>query len=116
MSVPRFAGTPCWIDLLVPDPAAAAFYGAVLGWTFDDGADMDGYRMARAGGAVVAAIGPGNSDHPRPPGWNVYLHAPDADAAVAVAQAAGGSVLTAPQAHGTSGVVEDSGFDGGWCM
>ena len=37
-------GTPCWVDLSVPDVAGAlAFYSSVVGWTFvDTGADYGG--------------------------------------------------------------------------
>jgi predicted enzyme related to lactoylglutathione lyase len=32
------AGVPCWIDTAQPDPdAAAAFYGGLFGWEFEDG-------------------------------------------------------------------------------
>ncbi|MGH3670407.1 MAG: hypothetical protein ACRDSH_07200, partial [Pseudonocardiaceae bacterium] len=31
------SGTPCWVDLAVPDvEAATKFYGAILGWTYSD--------------------------------------------------------------------------------
>ncbi|MGH3923304.1 MAG: VOC family protein, partial [Pseudonocardiaceae bacterium] len=38
-------GTPCWVDLSVPDLAAAKeFYGAVFGWSFvDSGAEFGHY-------------------------------------------------------------------------
>ena len=31
------AGVPCWVDTSQPDPeAAAAFYGGLFGWEFED--------------------------------------------------------------------------------
>ena len=54
-------GTPNWVDLQTTDTdAAKAFYGGLLGWTFDDQPMPDGrvYSMAKVGEAQVAAIAP----------------------------------------------------------
>src|SRR3954451_4557219 len=53
-------GTPCWVDLSVPDVAGAvAFYAAVIGWTFvDTGADYGGYHIAQMDGRAAAGVGP----------------------------------------------------------
>ena len=54
-------GTPNWVDLQTTDTdAAKAFYGGLLGWTFDDQPMPDGrvYSMAKVGDAQVAAIAP----------------------------------------------------------
>ena len=51
-------GTPNWVDLQTTDTAAAkAFYGGLLGWTFEDSPMPDGqvYSMAKVGDAQVAA-------------------------------------------------------------
>ena len=55
------AGTPCWVDLSVPDLAAPKeFYGAVFGWSFlDSGADLGNYLICQVDGA------------PRPPSVRV---------------------------------------------
>lgn len=61
-------GVPCWVDTWQPDPQIAArFYGALLGWEFDEPRPMPGglegqYLVARLGGLAVAGIGqaPGN--------------------------------------------------------
>src|SRR4051794_41834404 len=55
------AGTPCWVDLAVPDvEAAVAFYADVVGWTFvDTGPDYGGYPIAQGDGPAAAGIGPG---------------------------------------------------------
>ena len=57
-------GTPCWTDLTVDDPdAAAAFYTAVLGWDVAPGDESTGgYRICSVGGRMVAGLGP------KPPG------------------------------------------------
>jgi predicted enzyme related to lactoylglutathione lyase len=40
------AGVPCWVDTSQPDPdAAAAFYGGLFGWEFEDAMPAPG-RMA----------------------------------------------------------------------
>lgn len=108
MTLDRFAGTPCWIDLPTPNAAAATrFYGAVLGWTFDGDVDGGGYIMAKAGDAVVAGIGPlsPESIEDVTPRWGVYLHTPDVAAAVARVQAAGTDavVLVEPRQLGPFG-------------
>ena len=43
-------GVPCWIELRVPDPAAAeAFYAGLFGWELEDG-------VARLDGRTVAGV------------------------------------------------------------
>jgi predicted enzyme related to lactoylglutathione lyase len=71
-------GVPCWIELGAPDPAAAAaFYGALFGWTVQAG-------VARLEGRAVAGIAAGA------PGWTTHVRVDDAGAAAARADAAGG--------------------------
>ena len=51
-------GTPCWYELTTRDTAASqAFYGALLGWAYQD-AGMEGfdYTLAMAGEAMVAGL------------------------------------------------------------
>ena len=52
-------GTPCWVDLSVPDVAGAvAFYSAVVGWTFvDTGPEYGGYHIAQVDGRAAAGLG-----------------------------------------------------------
>ena len=90
-----------WYELMTPDPkGAAAFYGAVVGWSIaaepDPAAgDMD-YRMigrsdgGNAGGvlALTADMLAGGAR----PVWLGYLHVDDVDAAVAAITADGGAV------------------------
>jgi predicted enzyme related to lactoylglutathione lyase len=88
------AGVPCWVDTLVPDPAATmSFYGELLGWTFD-GPGPGEYFVARLRGRDVAGVGA------QPPGapvaWNTYVSVASADRAAGAAAGAGGAVVAAP--------------------
>src|SRR4051794_41978111 len=60
------AGVPCWVDLTVPDVAAAkAFYGAVVGWTFQDTeAEYGGDVIPPANGGAGAGAGPPQTARP----------------------------------------------------
>jgi hypothetical protein len=71
-------GVPCWIELLAPEPAAAAaFYGELLGWTVAGG-------VARLDGREVAGIRQGYGAV-----WTTEIRVDDADAVTARALAAG---------------------------
>ncbi|WP_156839368.1 VOC family protein [Novosphingobium aquimarinum] len=97
-------GSFIWYELMTPDPdAAAAFYGAVIGWKIPPHPDpqsatggMD-YRMilrddgGMAGGVLKLTdemISGGAS-----PCWMPYLHAADVDAEIAAIEAEGGKLL-----------------------
>jgi predicted enzyme related to lactoylglutathione lyase len=72
-------GVPCWIELLAPEPdAAASFYGELLGWTVADG-------VARLDGRAVAGIRQGYGAV-----WTTAIRVDDAAALTARALAAGG--------------------------
>ncbi|MDN5748529.1 MAG: VOC family protein [Pseudonocardia sp.] len=90
------AGTPCWVDLAVPDlPAATAFYGAVLGWEFvDTGEEFGHYTLAQVGGRSAAAIAPVQPG--QPPGSTLYLASDDVDATAKLVAEHGGTVAVAP--------------------
>jgi hypothetical protein len=94
------AGVPCWADTSQPDPdAAAAFYGGLFGWKFEDmmSAGSPGrYLIARLRGGDVAAVSSLPEGAPPQPVWNTYIWVEDADEAVAKAREAGGSVLSEP--------------------
>ncbi len=105
-------GTPSWIDLGSPDPAAAAeFYGALFGWKaeMDPRPDAGGYGLFKLNGKSVAGLGPQmNTD--MPPFWAVYVTVADADATLEAAQAAGGTVVMGPMDvldAGRMGIVQD---------
>jgi predicted enzyme related to lactoylglutathione lyase len=94
-------GTPNWVDLQTTDPAAAkTFYSSLFGWTYDDMPtdDQGGvYSLAQVKGKDVAAIAgmpPGGDGIP--PHWNSYVSVSDVDAATALVEPAGGSVIMAP--------------------
>jgi predicted enzyme related to lactoylglutathione lyase len=89
-------GIPSWVDIGSPDPAAtAAFYGAIFGWTSEEGPpEAGGYRIALLNGKPVAGIGP--AMNPGPPYWSTYIAVEDADATAAKVTAAGGQVLAPP--------------------
>jgi predicted enzyme related to lactoylglutathione lyase len=88
------AGTPCWIDLSVPDLAKARkFYGDLFGWTTEVGPEeFANYTNASLGGRLVAGLVPQQSPD-QPVAWTTYLASEDAAATEAKVQAAGGTVL-----------------------
>ncbi|GAA2541025.1 VOC family protein [Pseudonocardia hydrocarbonoxydans] len=90
------AGTPCWVDLAVPDlPAATAFYGAVLGWEFvDTGEEFGHYTLAQVGGRSAAAIAPVQPGQPS--GSTLYLASDDVDATAKLVAEHGGTVAVEP--------------------
>ncbi|GHF78688.1 hypothetical protein FHX82_004465 [Amycolatopsis bartoniae] len=92
-------GTPCWVDVQVPDPKRAAeFYGPLLGWEFSD---QGGYLIALREGRGAAAIGQ------RPPGglsaWTTYLAVENADKTAAAIVEAGGRLMLEPGDVGPAG-------------
>lgn len=112
-------GMPVWLELGSPDPArAAAFYGALLGWEFEDMGEQYGhYTMifrpdsAEGGGEGRAPVGAYMTTDPQlnpyadgaSPGWTVYLATADLEAAARRATDAGGRVLFPPMAVGDMG-------------
>jgi uncharacterized protein len=90
-------GTPCWVDLFVPDTAAAGrFYGDVFGWTTTPPA-ADGYATFQLDGATVAGLGrlsPEMAAGGRPPSWTMYVRVADVDASVARATELGATIAT----------------------
>ncbi|MEU9703736.1 VOC family protein [Streptomyces sp. NPDC047981] len=101
MQLPYKPGTPCWIDLMVPDQQAALdFYCDLFGWQGEIGpAETGGYSVCTLKGKPVAgimkAMNPdGTVPDPLPPTvWTTYLSTNDLDAAVASATDAGGTVM-----------------------
>jgi predicted enzyme related to lactoylglutathione lyase len=90
-------GTPCWIDLGSPDPAASAdFYSALLGWTVEDlGPEAGGYRMCRLRGKPVAGLGP-QQQPGVPPYWTTYISVSDVENTTQAVRDAGGQVFVEP--------------------
>jgi uncharacterized protein len=99
------AGRPIWYELMTPDPGAVApFYRATLGWdipaeghAMPNGAE---YReIGRAGGGSaggVLTLTPAMTGGGALPGWMVYFHVDDVDAAVEKAEGMGASVQMPP--------------------
>jgi predicted enzyme related to lactoylglutathione lyase len=92
-------GALTWEDLRASDPdASRAFYGALFGYDYDRiemaGPDYTTFRLPSEQ-APLGGMG-GMMDSPEGTGshWLVYFGVTDTDAAVAAAQAAGGSVLS----------------------
>lgn len=98
-------GTPCWVDVMVTDPAAAKqFYAGVFGWDIQDGpAEMGDYSMCLLNGRPVAAITPKPDDNPFPDVWSTYLASDDLEATVAKAKEAGGTFMMEPMDVMTQG-------------
>jgi len=98
-------GTPCWIDVMVTDPAAAkTFYSDLFGWDIQDGPeDAGGYAMCMLNGRPAAAISPKPEGNPFPNVWSTYLASDDLDATVAKAKAAGSTFMMEPMDVMTAG-------------
>lgn len=92
-------GTPSWVDLATPDPAAAKeFYGALFGWQAEDAGppeETGGYAMFTLRGKNVAGVSPLMSED-QPAVWSTYVATDDADAVVARAKDAGGQPIVEP--------------------
>jgi predicted enzyme related to lactoylglutathione lyase len=91
-------GAFSWTELMTSDPAAAAkFYGALLGWTFDDMPEAQmpgGYRVVKVGETAVGGVmkfQPGAP--PMPPHWGSYVTVADLKATVDKVAGLGGKVL-----------------------
>ncbi len=91
-------GTPCWVDIAVPDIGKAkAFYGGLFGWDIQDGGpEVGGYSMCQIGGLQVAGIGPKMGPDEAPTAWTTYLATENADDTAAKITDAGGQVLMEP--------------------
>lgn len=95
-------GKMVWHDLITDDQAAARnFYGALLGWTFEEhsGPGDNPYWLARSGGVYVAglvAVQP-RSDGREISRWLPYLSVADVDRAVETATGGGAEVAVAPR-------------------
>jgi predicted enzyme related to lactoylglutathione lyase len=96
-------GTPSWVDLASPDPAASrAFYGALFGWSYDEqdtGDPENPYFMARQGGKDVSGLMKLSAEMQAggmPPVWSTYVTVADVEASAAKVKELGGSVLQEP--------------------
>ncbi|WP_059010693.1 VOC family protein [Streptomyces specialis] len=99
-------GTPCWIDVTLPDPRAGKrFYGALFGWTFAEGAAEYGgfYSPAFSRGEPVGAVVPQLPWQDEPPAWTLYFATSDIKATAARVLDHGGSLLMEPMEIGQFG-------------
>ncbi|WP_067488200.1 VOC family protein [Actinomadura hibisca] len=106
-------GTPCWLDLGVPDiDRAKTFYGGLFGWEFrDEGAETMHYNTCLLDGVPVAAMVPDTEAGAREFWWQVYFATGDCDGTAKRATDAGGAVLVGPfdvMEQGRMAVVRDS--------
>jgi predicted enzyme related to lactoylglutathione lyase len=107
-------GKVIFVELITPDIAQAEkFYGGLFGWTFQD---QQGFRFPYAeafdNGQPVGGLvqRPAPSDEHRQSAWLNFVSAPDVDAAVKAATAAGARVLEPPHdlpARGREAVLAD---------
>jgi predicted enzyme related to lactoylglutathione lyase len=97
-------GTPSWVDLSSPDPAASnAFYSALFGWEIQDsGPEMGNYGMCLLGGRPVAGIGPQMGGE-APPAWLTYLAVDDVEKTAEAIAPNGGTVVAPPMDVGPAG-------------
>ncbi len=103
-NAPWPTGTPCWVDLAVPDlDAAKEFYAAVLGGTYSDtGEEYGHYQMCHRDGRAAAGIGPLQSAD-QPPAWRTYLASDAVDDTAQKITDNGGTLLAGPFDVGGSG-------------
>ncbi len=91
-------GVPCYIDLMSSDPErTVAFYHDLFGWTGESGGpEYGGYiNLTKDGVALAGAMYSDGSNGPANV-WCTYLAVADADATMAAAESAGGTVIVAP--------------------
>ena len=99
---PNPPGDFIWYELMTTDAEGAkAFYDAVVGWSFGEGAEeYQGYRMINTGdGGFAGGVMPLNAEmqqHGARPTWLGYLNVSDVDDKVASIEAAGGTALMGP--------------------
>lgn len=93
-------GVPCWIDLEVADPdAAAEFYGGLFGWSFQSRAPESApfrYLVGQLRGLDVAAIGSPSDDSGVTAQWRTWVAVASADDSAALVRNNGGELLSPP--------------------
>ncbi|MFI0718000.1 VOC family protein [Streptomyces sp. NPDC021224] len=95
---PYDPGTPCWIDLMVPDQQAGLdFYRDLFGWQAEIGPEeYGGYSVCLQKGKPVAGLMKTMTQEgqPTPPtAWTTYFSVLDADDTAAKVAANGGTVI-----------------------
>ncbi|MFE3827947.1 VOC family protein [Streptomyces sp. NPDC059092] len=93
------AGAPCWVSLLAREmPAAQAFYGDVLGWTYRPAGLGEDFTVALSDGMAVAGIGALASSLQVAVSWTPYFAVSDVDEAAARIRERGATVAVGPLA------------------
>jgi predicted enzyme related to lactoylglutathione lyase len=99
----RLVNTPgamTWADVLTPDPdAAARFYGDWLGWSTQEIAGAEGYRVISNGersNGGMQPLRPEVMGDNVPPNWFPYFGVEDLDAARARAEQLGARTIAGP--------------------
>ncbi|EDY42125.1 VOC family protein [Streptomyces sp. SPB074] len=89
---------PCWVSLMVRDPAAAReFYGALFGWEYEEGPRRLGpYARALLDGRPVAGLGQLPAGTGLPVAWTTYFGTEDVNELAATVHACGGTVGVGP--------------------
>jgi len=110
-----------WYELVTDDvEEAKAFYGALLGWTFESNSDAGmEYTMARIDGVAHPVAGMFDKKHITvehadriPTHWGNYITVDDVDTSVGRVAALGGSVIVPPKdipGVGRFAVISDPG-------
>jgi predicted enzyme related to lactoylglutathione lyase len=88
-------GAMVWNEMATRDMAAAqAFFGSVLGWTFEEG-DMPFYHYIRNGGRLNGGMVQMDENWGEiPPHWQVYFAVADIDAVAKRVPELGGQILS----------------------
>ena len=93
-TVVNTSGSMTWNDLNTPDPeAAAAFYGALFGWTTEEVPNAGGYRVIRNGERSNGGIMPMGD---MPSMWIPYFGHDDVERLVGEIDGFGGRLLNGP--------------------
>lgn len=108
VTAPYEPGTPCWVDLMVPDQQAALdFYRDLFGWQGEVGPEeFGGYSVCTLNGKPVAGVMKAMSmddQPPPPPNWTTYFSSADADTTQAAISANGGTVIASAMTVGQLG-------------
>ncbi|HEV2886070.1 MAG TPA: VOC family protein [Jatrophihabitans sp.] len=90
-------GTPCWIDVSVPDlDAARLFYEGLFGWEMRGGSpEYGGYLNAAKNDRLAAGISPKMMPE-APTAWTTHFATSDVEASAERVGAHGGQVLMGP--------------------
>lgn len=89
-------GVPCWVQLDTGDTGEASrFYGALFGWTYADAfpGDPGAFLFARLDGRDAGALSRGGDS-----GWVSFISCDDVESTCTAIEAAGGIVLSPPDA------------------